>query len=160
MSKSLIAAVLVLAAALTTPAKKSSSSSSSSGDFALGIHLGVAQNGSSFSGVNFRLGQDESFDVVGAWNTKDDGTFIINGNYLHHIGAVGHIPSVKVVPYVGVGVGIWTANETGSWVQVPLGVDFRFSVPLEVGMYIAPGIDLIPETHANIHGGIAFRYWL
>ncbi len=111
--------------------------------------------------MNFRVGQDESLDLVGAWNTGDDGTVILNGNYLHHVAPIlRQIPIKGIVPYVGIGVGVWVNNSTGAWIQVPLGIDMRFSVPLEVGLYIAPGIDVLPKTKANLHGGIAFRYWL
>jgi len=156
MSKAILASFALLLAAAASPTQAASSS-----NYALGIHLGAAQNGSSFSGVNFRVGLDESLDLVGAWNTGDNGTVILNGNYLHHVSPIlRQIPIKGIVPYVGIGVGVWVNNSTGAWIQVPLGIDMRFSVPLEVGLYIAPGVDLLPSTSANLHGGIAFRYWL
>ena len=135
--------------------------SGGSGQYALGVNLGAAQNGSGFSGLNFRVGQDESLDLIAAWNSGDDGTIIMNGNYLHHVDPIlRQIPIRGIVPYVGIGVGIWMNNASGAWLQVPLGLDFRFSNPLEVGLFLAPGIDLIPSTKANMHFGIGFRYWL
>lgn len=157
MSKAiLVAFTLMLTAAVASSARGSSS------DYALGIHLGAAQNGSNFSGLNFRVGQDESLDLVGAWNTGGkNGTIILNGNYLHHVSPIlRQIPIKGIVPYVGIGVGTWINDDPGAWLQVPLGIDLRFSVPLEVGLYLAPGIDLLPSTGANMHFGLAFRYWL
>jgi len=129
--------------------------------YALGINLGGASGSggsSGFSGLNFRMGQDESLDLIGAWNP---GTLIVNGNYLHHAAPIlRQIPIKGIVPYVGIGVGLWMNDNSGAWVQVPLGLDFRFSVPVEAGLYIAPGIDLIPSTSMNMHFGIGIRYWL
>ena len=156
MSKAILVAFTLL---LTTAVASSARGSSS--DYALGIHLGAAQNGSGFTGLNFRVGQDESLDLIAAWNAGDDGTIIMNGNYLHHVDPIlRQIPIRGIVPYVGIGVGIWVNNASGAWLQVPLGLDFRFSNPLEVGLFLAPGIDLIPSTKANMHFGIGFRYWL
>jgi hypothetical protein len=159
MSKAILAALALLLTATTASHARGASSGSS--NYALGIHLGAAQDGSGFSGVNFRVGQDESLDLVGAWNTGSNGTIILNGNYLHHVAPIlRQVPIKGIVPYVGIGVGAWFNDNSGAWIQVPLGLDLRFNVPLEVGLYIAPGIDLLPSTKANLHGGIAFRYWL
>ncbi|MEN9353708.1 MAG: hypothetical protein RL318_1033 [Fibrobacterota bacterium] len=152
MIKTLFAAAAILASA---------SYSASSGQYALGINLGGASSkgkSTGFSGLNFRVGQDESLDMIAAW---DPGTIIINGNYLHHVAPVlRQIPVKAIVPYVGIGVGVWMNDVSGAWLQVPLGIDFRFSVPVEAGLYIAPGIDLIPSTNMNMHFGIGVRYWL
>ena len=160
MSKAILVAFTLL---LTTAVASSARGSSS--DYALGIHLGGASdrdgNSSGLTGLNFRVGQDESLDLVLAYNTGNGKTMIINGNYLHHVAPIlRQIPIKGIVPYVGIGVGTWFNNSSGAWLQVPLGIDLRFSVPLEAGLYIAPGIDLLPSTGANMHAGIAFRYWL
>lgn len=152
MSKAILASFALLFAAAASPIRAAS-------NYALGIHLGAAQDGSGFTGLNFRVGQDESLDLVLAYNAGK--TMIVNGNYLHHVAPIlRQVPIKGIVPYVGIGVGTWFNNSSGAWLQVPLGIDLRFSVPLETGLYIAPGIDLLPSTGANMHAGIAFRYWL
>jgi hypothetical protein len=132
-------------------------------NYALGINLGEASNGSGFSGLNFRVGQDETLDLIAAWNAGGGGssTFILNGNYLHHTAPIlPQIPIKGVVPYAGIGLGLWMNDNSGAWVQIPLGIDLRFSAPVEVSVYIAPGIDLIPSTQMNMHFGVGVRYWL
>lgn len=158
MSKAILVAFTLM---LTTAAVSSARGSSS--DYALGIHLGGARDqdgkSSGFTGLNFRVGQDESLDLVLAYNSGN--TIILNGNYLHHVAPIlRQVPIKGIVPYVGIGVGTWINDKSGAWLQVPLGIDLRFSVPLEVGLYLAPGIDLLPTTGANMHAGVAFRYWL
>jgi hypothetical protein len=149
MIRSLLLVTALLAGAAVHAASPS--------QIAAGIHLGTAQNGSNFSGLELRIGQDESLDMILSYN--NGAGLIFNGNYLHHLAPVlRQIPVKGIVPYVGVGGGIWTSG--GAWVQVPLGIDLRFDNPIETGMYIAPGIDLLGDTRINMHVGLAVRYWL
>lgn len=148
--------------ALSLAAASAATAASGNNTYGIGVHLGGWSSGGyggQFSGLNFRLGQDESLDFIAAW---DPGTITVNGNYLHHVSPVlREIPIKAIVPYAGIGIGLWSSNESGAWVQVPLGVDFRFNkVPVEAGLYIAPGIDLIPSTKMTTHFGISVRYWL
>lgn len=158
MFKSLLALSLGLSAVATA--------ASGNGTYGIGINLGQSSTGSGsdgksssgFNGLNFRMGQDESLDFIAAWNP---GAIIINGNYLHHGSPVlREIPIKAIVPYAGIGIGLWMNDNSGAWAQVPLGIDFRFKVPVEAGLYIAPGMDLVPSTQLTIHYGIGVRYWL
>lgn len=130
---------------------------------ALGFQLGDANEGG-FSGLTVRVGEDRTIEGIFAYS---ENTLILNGNYLVHGHSLFRQDPIDFVKfYAGFGVGAWNYNgdhddhdNTGAWIQVPLGVDFRFSIPIEATLYIAPGIDVIPETQGNWHGALGIRYW-
>lgn len=128
--------------------------------FALGLQIGAAGNTygtSNFSGLTARVGQEKTIEGVLAF---DRSTWILNGNYLVHSRSLFHQDPINFIKfYGGFGVGVWTGGDGGVWAQVPLGVDFRFAIPVELSMYLAPGMDVVPETRANWHFGIGLRYW-
>jgi hypothetical protein len=129
--------------------------------FALGLQLGGASspNGESgFSGLTARVGREKTIEGVLAFN--QGGTWIVNGNFLIHSHNLFHQDPISAIKfYGGFGVGVWAGHESGFWAQVPLGVDFDFAIPVEASLYIAPGIDIVPTTQANIHFGLGLRYW-
>ncbi len=132
-------------------------------EFGIGINLGAP------TGIDLRVGRDRTLEAIAGWNLKDEGTNIeIEGNVLYHGSSVlSNPPLMGVVPYAGAGLGFWmwddkndNGDKAGVWMQVPLGIDFRFRVPLELTLHIDPGIDIIPKTSACIHWGLGIRYWL
>lgn len=131
------------------------------GRFALGLQLGGAggqDGGSGFSGITARFGREKTIEGVLAFN--GGGTWIVNGNFLMHTSNLfqqNPISAIKL--YGGFGVGAWTGGDGGFWAQVPLGVDFDFAIPVEVSIYVAPGLDIVPSTAANVHFGLGARYW-
>jgi hypothetical protein len=95
------------------------------------------------------VGREKTIEGVLAFN--QGGTWIVNGNFLIHSHNLFHqnpISSIKF--YGGFGVGVWAGHESGFWAQVPLGVDFGFAIPVEASLYIAPGIDIVPD-HPGQH---------
>jgi hypothetical protein len=153
---------VVMAGTSATAATSSTKSSSSGGggDFALGIQFGGAngQSGSSgFSGLTARVGRDRTIEGVLAF---DGSSWIANGNFLvHSRNMFRQDPISELKFYGGFGVGVWTGGDGGFWVQVPLGVDIGFAIPVEASLYIAPGIDVAPHTDSNVHYGLGLRYW-
>ena len=131
-------------------------------EFGIGINLGEP------TGLNLRVGKDRTLEATAGWSLKEGGTnIVLLGNILYHAGSVLREPPLMGVhPYAGVGLGFWMwdakhgDDDQGVWVQVPLGVDFRFGIPLELTLHIDPGVDVIPETKATIHWGLGIRYWL
>lgn len=153
---SLIRRALALSLLLTGLCATSAKAS----QFALGLQLGGASNQygqSNFSGITARFGQDKTIEGVLAF---DHSTWILNGNYLIHSRSLFHQDPINFIKfYGGFGVGVWTGGNGGFWAQVPLGVDFRFAIPVEATFFLAPGMDIAPETRANIHYGLGVRYW-
>jgi hypothetical protein len=160
MNRNLAGALLAIAMASTSAMAATSSSSSGGSAFALGFQFGGAngQNGSSgFSGLTARVGRDRTIEGVLAF---DGSSWIANGNFLVHSRNMFHQDPISELKfYGGFGLGVWTGGDGGFWVQVPLGVDIGFAIPVEASLYIAPGIDVAPHTDSNVHYGLGLRYW-
>lgn len=148
---------LVTAAALLL-----TTASTSRAEFGIGINLGAP------TGLNLRVGKDRTLEAIAGWSLKDEGTNLeLVGNVLYHGSSVlSNPPLMGVVPYAGAGLGFWMwdgkhgDDKAGAWLQVPLGIDLRFRIPLELTIHIDPGIDIVPDTKATIHWGLGIRYWL
>lgn len=132
-------------------------------EFGVGINLGEP------TGLNLRVGRDRTLEATAGWSLHEGGTnIVLLGNVLYHGRSVlSNPPLMGIVPYAGAGLGFWMwdaknsgDDDAGVWFQVPLGVDFRFAIPLELTVHIDPGIDIVPETNATIHWGLGIRYWL
>lgn len=131
-------------------------------EFGIGINLGEP------TGINLRVGKDRTLEATGGWSFREGGNnIVLLGNVLYHGRSVLREPPLMGVhPYAGAGLGFWMwdakqgEDDQGVWVQVPLGIDLRFAIPLELTLHIDPGVDIIPETKATIHYGLGIRYWL
>lgn len=124
--------------------------------FALGLQIG-ASDGGSFSGLTARVGQEKTIEGILAFDHSD---WIVNGNYLVHSRSFFRQDPINFIKfYGGFGLGVWTGGDGGFWAQVPLGVDFRFAIPVELSLYLAPGMNIVPKTEANWHFGLGIRYW-
>lgn len=133
-------------------------------EFGIGINLGEP------TGLNLRVGRDRTLEATAGWSLRDGGTnIVLLGNVLYHGKSVfSNSPLTGIVPYAGAGLGFWMwddkhnddGDQAGAWVQVPLGIDLRFTIPLELTLHIDPGIDVVPNTNATIHWGLGIRYWL
>jgi len=161
MLKKILAGTSLLLALSSAPAFAEDAMGQQNGSFALGLQLGGSggQNGGGgFSGLTARFGREKTIEGILAFNPG--GTWVVNGNFLVHSSNLfqqNPISAIKL--YGGFGVGAWTGGDGGFWAQVPLGVDFDFSIPIEVSAYVAPGLDIIPSAAANVHFGLGVRYW-
>ncbi|MBK8801550.1 MAG: hypothetical protein IPN71_05725 [Fibrobacteres bacterium] len=95
------------------------------------------------------------------WNFSNGKEHVeLVGNILFHGRSLGReSPITGFFPYAGAGLGFWSDHSQGAWIQVPLGLDIRFTVPLEVGLHVDPGMDIVPETKFTVHWGLGIRYW-
>lgn len=132
-------------------------------DVGIGLNLGEP------TGINVRVGQDRTLEATAGWDLKKSGTnVVLLGDVLFHgRSLMSSSPLKGIYPYAGVGLGFWMwdsknddDDKAGVWGEVPLGLDFRFAIPLELTIHIDPGIDVIPQTSACIHWGLGLRYWL
>lgn len=124
--------------------------------------VGIGVNLGDPTALNIRVGQQKTLEGMLGWSlSKDNGDrVILVGNMLFHGRSLGsESPISGIFPYAGIGLGYWHHNDDGAWVQVPLGLDFRFTVPLEVGFHVDPGMDIVPNTGVTIHWGLGVRYW-
>ena len=156
MKRTIAGAFLLLALSQSPVLAADTQTKSTSSSFALGLQVG-ASDGGNFSGLEARVGREKTIEGILAIDHK---TWIVNGNFLVHSHNLFHqnpISSIKF--YGGFGVGVWTGGDGGFWAQVPLGVDFGFAIPVEVSLYLAPGINIVPTTEANWHFGLGVRYW-
>lgn len=123
-------------------------------EFGIGANLGAP------TGLNFRVGQQKSLEGILGWSLNGQEKVELVGNLLFHGRNLGReSPITGFFPYAGVGLGIWSHNSQGTWIQVPLGIDIRFTVPIEVGLHVDPGMDIFPDTKFTVHWGLGIRYW-
>ena len=125
-------------------------------DLAVGANLGEP------TALDIRVGQQKTLEGMLGWSLRHGGTsrVILVGNMLFHGQSLGReSPIAGIFPYAGVGLGFWSDGEQGAWLQVPLGIDFRFTVPIEVGFHVDPGMDVVPDTKFTVHWGLGIRYW-
>jgi len=156
MTIATIVLALGMAATAAQPTSDATGGGSGAGSFALGLQIG-ASDGGNFSGITARVGREKTIEGVLAIDHKD---WIVNGNFLVHSHNLFHQAPIQAIKlYGGFGAGAWTGGDGGFWVQVPLGVDFDFPIPVEASLYLAPGINIVPETDANWHFGLGIRYW-
>lgn len=124
--------------------------------------VGIGANLGDPTALNIRVGQQKTLEGMLGFTLRKDNSdrVILVGNMLFHGSSLGsESPISGIYPYAGIGLGYWHDNDDGAWVQVPLGLDFRFTVPIEVGFHIDPGMDIVPNTGVTIHWGIGIRYW-
>lgn len=153
MNRTMFAAIAALLLVLAPSARA---------EFGIGINLGEP------TGLNLRVGKDRTLEATGGWSFREGGNnIVLLGNVLYHGGSVLREPPLMgIFPYAGAGLGFWMwdakhgEDDQGVWVQVPLGIDLRFAIPIELTLHIDPGVDIIPETKATIHYGLGIRYWL
>jgi hypothetical protein len=156
--KRIIAGALLLLCLAGRPVLAAGEQGNGGSSFALGLQLG-GSDGGQFSGITARVGRERTIEGVLAFDPDNHG-FIVNGNYLVHSRNLFHQDPISALKfYGGFGVGVWAGHQNGFWAQVPLGVDFDFAIPVEASLFIAPGINIVPTTDANVHFGLGIRYW-
>jgi hypothetical protein len=124
--------------------------------------LGIGVNLGDPTALDIRVGQQKTLEGMAGWSLRTDGrsSFVLVGNMLFHGSSLGReSPISGIFPYAGIGLGFWHNGDQGAWLQVPLDIDFRFSVPVEVGFHIDPGMDVVPNTDVTVHWGLGVRYW-
>lgn len=125
-------------------------------DLGLGANLGEP------TALDIRVGQQKTLEGMLGWSLRQGGQsrVILVGNILFHGASLGReSPITGIYPYAGVGLGFWSDGNQGAWIQVPLGLDFRFTVPVEIGFHVDPGMDIVPNTGFTVHWGLGVRYW-
>jgi len=122
--------------------------------FGIGANLGKP------TGLNLRVGQQRSVEGILNWGLEGQEHVELIGNILFHGQSLGReSPITGIYPHAGIGLGFWSDGNQGAWIQVPLGIDMRFWLPIELWLHVDPGMDIVPKTGFTIHWGLGIRYW-
>jgi hypothetical protein len=72
----------------------------------------------------------------------------------------GRDTNVPLLPYVGIGAGVYFGNDVRATVRIPLGIEWQTSeLPLGVFLEFVPGLRFAPDMDADFGGGIGVRYY-
>lgn len=126
------------------------------GDMEVGILLGEP------TGLSAKLWTTGStaFDLGVAWSFGDGGNFHIHADYLFHNFDFFDVDTGSLPIYVGIG-GRVRLEEDDSRVglRVALGLEYIMeNNPFSFFFEVAPIVDFLPETEADVNGGIGVRY--
>jgi len=113
-----------------------------------------------------QAGQANAVDVGFAYSFGEFG--ILMGNYLMHkpgFFGLGSEFAKNLVAYYGAGGVLYFGaskkrNSAGLGFRVPFGAEWLApSDPIGVGLEVAPGVRLVPDTNLILHIGLTFRYY-
>ncbi|MFP4431689.1 MAG: hypothetical protein ACLFPV_10605 [Spirochaetaceae bacterium] len=106
------------------------------------------------------MGERSALDAAAAWSFVGDGSLYVHGSYHYHLSSPVGIEEGELLPYVGVGGKVLFADDPEFGIRVPLGAGYFFeTVPIELFLELAPGLQLYPATSADFTGGIGGRYY-
>ena len=106
------------------------------------------------------MGEHSALDAAVAWSFVGDGSLYVHGGYLFHFASPVGIEEGELLPYAGAGAKVVFADDPEFGIRVPLGVAYFFEgAPVEVFLELAPGLQLFPETEADVTGGIGGRFY-
>ena len=128
------------------------------GNIGLGIILGQP------TGLSGKLwtGKTTAFDAGAAWSLSGNEYFQVHGDFLFHNFNLFEVDSGKMALYYGFGgrVAIFEDAEDRVSIRVPVGISYEFAkTSIELFLEVVPMLDILPETVADIGGGVGFRYF-
>ena len=126
------------------------------GDMEVGILLGEP------TGISAKLWMtgNSAFDLGIAWSFGDGGHFHLHGDYLIHNFDFFDVDSGSLPIYVGIGGRVRIEDEDSRvGLRVALGLEYILeNNPFGFFFEVAPIVDFLPETEADVNGGIGVRY--
>jgi hypothetical protein len=111
---------------------------------------------------------DNAFDFAVAWSfnnyhhndNHNDGSLLLQADYVWHFFNAISVSSGKLPIYVGIGARVVLADDPSFGVRIPVGIDYLFAdAPIDIFLELVPIMDLSPETDFGIGGGLGIRYW-
>lgn len=117
------------------------------------------------TGASLKYFFNEKVAVDGAfgWSFHDDTDFYMHSDVLWHNFDLIPVSRGRLPVYFGVG-GLMRFrddnkdNQVG--VRVPVGLSYMFdNAPVDIFVEVAPTLDVAPNTHGEVTGGIGIRYW-
>lgn len=126
------------------------------GDMEVGILLGEP------TGLSAKLWTtgNTAFDLGVAWSFGDGGNFHIHADYLFHNFDFFDVDTGSLPIYVGIGGRVRLEDDDSRvGLRVALGLEYIMeSNPFCFFFEVAPIVDFLPETEADVNGGIGVRY--
>ncbi len=126
------------------------------GDMEVGILLGEP------TGLSAKLWAtgNTAFDLGIAWSFGDGGHFHLHGDYLIHNFDFFDVDTGSLPIYVGIGGRVRIEDDDSRvGLRVALGLEYILeNSPFGFFFEVAPIVDFLPETEADVNGGIGVRY--
>ena len=157
-----IVAMTILMTGMSVEARTPSPYGPKGKHFGLGFILGDP------TGLSGKVYITERFaiDAIASWSFVDDAIVIIGDLTYDILDIPVDVQAFTLPFYIGAGakVGfIEKGNDDGETlvgIRGPVGVAMQFNnLPIEVFFEVAPGIELAPETEADVTGGIGIRFY-
>src|SRR5882724_467529 len=127
--------------------------------FGAGLIIGEPTGASLKYWLNDLVAVDGAF----GWSAHDHSTLYMHADVLWHKFDLFDVPQGKLPLYFGVG-GLVRFRDDGRddnvGIRVPVGVSYMFdNLPLDVFAEIGPALDVAPDLHGEITGGVGIRFW-
>ncbi len=126
----------------------------------LGIILGQP------TGLSFKRWTTEKNALAAgvAWSFIGIESFHLHLDYLWHSGIDTATEDIEdagnTLFYYGMGGRVTISDDPETGVRIPVGINFILSeAPLDIFIEIVPVMLLLPDTDAELNGGIGIRYW-
>lgn len=152
----IVAFVLVLSLASLSSQAKGQIALVEAGDIEVGILLGEP------TGLSAKLWSsgNTAFDLGVAWSFGDGGHFHIHGDYMFHNFDFFDVDSGSLPIYVGIGGRVRLEDDDSRvGLRVAIGLEYILeSNPFSFFFEVAPIVDFLPDTEADVNGGIGIRY--
>jgi hypothetical protein len=124
--------------------------------FGIGFVLGTP------SGVSgsLPLGKTNAINAVIGYDLNSDANLFLQADYVWIQPGLIPVESGTASLYYGPGAFARLAKNTAFGIRGVIGVDYRFAnEPLQLFLEVGPGINLIPDTKANVGAGLGLRYY-
>ncbi len=152
----LVVSVIAVALASISPQAKGQIAPIDAGDMELGILLGEP------TGLSWKYWTtgNAAIDLGVAWSFGDGGNFHLHGDYLFHNFDFFEVDSGSLPIYVGIGGRVRLEDDDSRvGLRVAIGLEYILeSNPFSFFFEVAPIVDFLPETEADVNGGIGVRY--
>jgi hypothetical protein len=153
--KSSLFSAVVLAIASAIPAQAAPAFNAESG-FGIGFILGTPTG---FSG-SLPIGPSNAINAALGYKVTGSANLHVQGDYVWIHKNILPVESGTISAYYGPGAFAVAAKDAFLGIRVVGGVDYRFAgPPIQVFLEIGPGINIIPDTEANVGGGLGLRYY-
>jgi len=148
--------VLIVALSSLSSQARSQIALVDAGDMEVGILLGEPTG---LSGKYWVTG-NTAVDLGVAWSFGEGGNFHLHGDYLFHNFDFFDVDSGSLPIYVGIGGRVRLEDDDSRvGLRVAIGLEYILeSNPFSFFFEVAPIVDFLPETEADVNGGIGVRY--
>ena len=143
--------IITTIALLLSPVVKSQDSG-----FGAGVIFGTQ------TGLSLKLWTGETTAIAAgmSWSFVDQGYFNIHADMLIHRFNLIPVNEGELPIYFGLGLKLGFGNDVKIGIRVPIGLDYMFdTVPIDIFVEIAPGLQLTPATAFDLDGGLGARYY-